>query len=121
MASSFGVSNLQAGDEIVHLPMEHHANIVPWHFLRERRGAVLKLAPVHDDGRLIDAFLPLLGQSTKLVAVTHMSNVLGTINPGHRLSSSRTRGRPGLSTGQGAVHSRSMSRRSTRFLCLLRP
>jgi cysteine desulfurase/selenocysteine lyase len=71
---------VQPGDEIVLSEMEHHSNIVPWHFLRERCGAVLKWAPVLDDGALdMEAFAALLGPKTKLVAITHMSNVLGTI------------------------------------------
>jgi cysteine desulfurase/selenocysteine lyase len=62
--------------------MEHHANIVPWHFLRERLGVVLKFTPVTDDGRLdVEAFKGLLGERTRVVALTHMSNVLGTVNP----------------------------------------
>ncbi|HEX4183188.1 MAG TPA: cysteine desulfurase [Caulobacteraceae bacterium] len=81
VASSFGQS-LQAGDEIVLTLMEHHSNIVPWHFLRERQGVVLKFVPVTDDGRLdLDAYRALLGPRTRMVAVSHMSNVLGTINP----------------------------------------
>jgi cysteine desulfurase/selenocysteine lyase len=81
VASSFGLS-LEAGDEIVLSQMEHHSNIVPWHFLRERKGVVLKFIPVTDDGRLdLDAFHALLGPRTRMVAVSHMSNVLGTINP----------------------------------------
>jgi cysteine desulfurase/selenocysteine lyase len=81
VASGLGAS-LQAGDEIVLSEMEHHANIVPWHFLRERQGVVLKFIPVLDDGRLDMAALPdLLTDRTRMVAVTHMSNVLGTINP----------------------------------------
>ncbi len=81
VASSFGAS-LTAGDEIILSEMEHHANIVPWHFLRERHGIVLKFIPVTDDGQLdMAAFEGLLGPRTRLVAVTHMSNVLGTINP----------------------------------------
>jgi cysteine desulfurase / selenocysteine lyase len=73
---------LQAGDEIVLSVMEHHANIVPWHFLRERHGIVLQFIPVTDDGRLdMDAYRDLLGPKTRMVAVAHMSNVLGTINP----------------------------------------
>ena len=80
VASSFGLS-LNAGDEIVISEMEHHANIVPWHFLRERKGVVLKFIPVLDDGRLdMEAFKGLLSERTKMVAVTHMSNVLGTVN-----------------------------------------
>jgi len=81
VAASFGL-DLRAGDEIILSEMEHHANIVPWHLLRERRGVVLKFIPVTDDGRLdLEAYRALLGPRTRMVAVTHMSNVLGTINP----------------------------------------
>jgi len=81
VASSFGLG-LKAGDEIVLTEMEHHANIVPWHFLRERKGVVLRFAPITDDGRLdLAALEALIGPRTRMVAVTHMSNVLGTINP----------------------------------------
>ncbi|MBS0409492.1 MAG: cysteine desulfurase [Proteobacteria bacterium] len=81
VASSFGQS-LKAGDEIVLSQMEHHANIVPWHFLRERLGVVLRFAPVTDDGRLdLEGYRALLGPRTRMVAISHMSNVLGTINP----------------------------------------
>jgi cysteine desulfurase/selenocysteine lyase len=78
-----GIARLiQPGDEILLTEMEHHANIVPWHFLRERHGAVLKFAPVRDDGALdLEAFKSLLGERTRVVAFTHMSNVLGTRNP----------------------------------------
>jgi cysteine desulfurase/selenocysteine lyase len=73
---------LKAGDEIVLTEMEHHANIVPWHFLRERQGVVLRFVPVLDDGRLdLAAYRELLGPKTRVVAVSHMSNVLGTVNP----------------------------------------
>jgi cysteine desulfurase/selenocysteine lyase len=81
VASSLGLS-LRAGDEIVLSVMEHHANIIPWHFLRERKGVVLKFIPVTDDGRLdLAAYRELLSPKTRVVAVSHMSNVLGTINP----------------------------------------
>jgi len=81
VAAGLGAS-LRAGDEIVLTQMEHHANIVPWHFLRERKGVVLKFAPVTDEGALdLEAFRRLLGPRTRMVAVSHMSNVLGTINP----------------------------------------
>jgi cysteine desulfurase/selenocysteine lyase len=81
VAASYGLS-LKAGDEIVVSQMEHHANIVPWHFLRERKGLVLRFVPVLDDGSLdMDAYRVMLGPKTKMVALTHMSNVLGTINP----------------------------------------
>ena len=81
VASSFGAT-LKAGDEVLLTEMEHHANIVPWHFLRERRGIVLKFVPVAEDGSLdLDAYAELLSARTRMVAVTHRSNVLGTINP----------------------------------------
>jgi cysteine desulfurase/selenocysteine lyase len=81
VASSFGAS-LGEGDEILLTEMEHHANIVPWHFLRERKGVVLKFAPISDEGVLdLEAFQRLLGPKTRMVAVGHMSNVTGTINP----------------------------------------
>ena len=82
VAQSWGRSQLQAGDEIVLSEMEHHANIIPWHFLREHRGAVLRFIPVLDDGRRdLEAYRTLLGPRTRMVAVSHMSNVLGTVNP----------------------------------------
>jgi cysteine desulfurase/selenocysteine lyase len=81
VASGLGAS-LKTGDEILLSEMEHHANIVPWHFLRERLGVVLKFTPVTDDGRLdVEAFKALLTERTKVVGLTHMSNVLGTVNP----------------------------------------
>ncbi|MFZ4164254.1 aminotransferase class V-fold PLP-dependent enzyme [Brevundimonas sp. NPDC058933] len=81
VANGIGLS-IEPGDEIIVSEMEHHSNIVPWHLLRERKGAVLKWAPIKDDGSLdMEAFADLLGPRTKIVAVTHMSNVLGTINP----------------------------------------
>ncbi|MGY3562210.1 selenocysteine lyase/cysteine desulfurase [Bradyrhizobium sp. USDA 4463] len=82
VASSWGGPNIKEGDEIVLSIMEHHSNIVPWHFLRERQGAVIKWAPVDDEGNfLIDEFEKLLTSKTKLVAITQMSNALGTIVP----------------------------------------
>jgi cysteine desulfurase/selenocysteine lyase len=81
VASGLGAS-LKAGDKILLSEMEHHANIVPWHFLRERQDVVLKFTPVTDDGRLdVEAFKGLLSERTKIVALSHMSNVLGTVNP----------------------------------------
>jgi len=75
-------SKLQPGDEILLSEMEHHANIVPWHFLRERKGVVLRFAPVTDEGRLdVEGLKDLLSERTKVLALTHMSNVLGTVNP----------------------------------------
>ncbi|HEY8194289.1 MAG TPA: aminotransferase class V-fold PLP-dependent enzyme, partial [Hyphomicrobium sp.] len=82
VARSFGEPRIGRGDEIVVTIMEHHANIVPWHFLRERKGAVLNWLPMTDRGELmVDKLDKLITKRTKMVAVTHMSNVLGTVNP----------------------------------------
>ncbi|WP_298243515.1 cysteine desulfurase [uncultured Bradyrhizobium sp.] len=107
VASSWGGPNIGEGDEIVISIMEHHSNIVPWHFLRERQGAVIKWAPVDDEGNfLIDEFEKLLTSKTKLVAVTQMSNALGTIVPVKEVVKiAHARGIPVLVDGsQGAVH-----------------
>lgn len=81
VASSFG-SLLSAGDEIIISAMEHHSNIVPWQMLCERKQLQLKIIPVNSRGELkLDAFAELLSSKTKLVAVTHISNTLGTVNP----------------------------------------
>jgi len=75
-------AGLKAGDEILLTQMEHHANIVPWHFLRERLGVVLRFAPVTETGELdLAAMGQMMGPRTKVVAFSHMSNVLGTVNP----------------------------------------
>jgi cysteine desulfurase/selenocysteine lyase len=106
VAASFGQS-IQAGDEIVVSQMEHHANIVPWHFLRERKGAVLRWVPVTDDGRLdMEAYRALLGPRTRMVAISHMSNVLGTINPAREIvEAAHAHGVPVLLDGcQAIVH-----------------
>jgi cysteine desulfurase / selenocysteine lyase len=98
---------IQPGDEIVLTVMEHHSNIVPWHFLRERAGAVLKWVDVRDDGSLdIEALDAAITARTKLVAVTHMSNVLGTITPLKEIvGRAHAKGVPVLADGcQGAVH-----------------
>jgi len=82
VASSWGGVHVGAGDEIVLTIMEHHSNIVPWHFLRERQGAVLKWVALREDGSFdLEAFEEALSPRTKLVAITHMSNVLGTVVP----------------------------------------
>ncbi len=81
------MGEIEAGDEIIISQMEHHSNIVPWHFLREHFGAVLKWVPVLDDGSLdLDAYGALFSKRTKIVSLTHMSNVLGTINPLKRMA-----------------------------------
>ena len=80
VASSVGLT-LTAGDEIIVSELEHHANLVPWHFLRERKGVVLRFVPVTDEGALdLDAYEALLGPRTKVVALTHMSNVTGAVS-----------------------------------------
>ena len=82
VASSWAETELGAGDEILLTVMEHHSNIVPWQFVRERTGAVLKVAPIDDAGELqMDEFERLLTDKTKLVAITHVSNALGTVVP----------------------------------------
>jgi cysteine desulfurase/selenocysteine lyase len=82
VAYSFGKAFIQPGDEILITTMEHHSNIVPWQILCEDRGAILKVAPIDQNGILdMSAFAQLLGPKTRLVAVTHISNSLGTINP----------------------------------------
>lgn len=82
VAQSYGKSQLKPGDEIIISAMEHHANIVPWQMLCQQTGTVLKVAPINQQGELIfTEFEQLLGPKTKLVAITHMSNALGTINP----------------------------------------
>jgi len=107
VASSYGAANIQAGDEIVLTIMEHHSNIVPWHFHRERRGAILTWAPMSDEGVLdLDALDALITERTRIVAVTHMSNVLGTVNPIKDICRiAHAKGVPVLIDGsQGAVH-----------------
>ncbi len=107
VAASFGGPVINEGDEIVLSIMEHHSNIVPWHFLRERQGAVIKWSPVDDEGNfLLDEFEKLLTDRTKLVAITHMSNALGTVVPVKEVVRlAHTRNIPVLVDGsQGAVH-----------------
>jgi cysteine desulfurase/selenocysteine lyase len=107
VAASFGLANIGEGDEIVLSVMEHHSNIVPWHFHRERKGAVLKWVDVADDGSLsLEAFERALSKRTKIVAITQMSNVLGTVTPIKEIVRiAHSRGVPVLVDGsQGAVH-----------------
>jgi cysteine desulfurase / selenocysteine lyase len=107
VAYTFGRERIKAGDEIVLSIMEHHSNIVPWHFLRERQGAVIKWAPVDDEGHfLVDEFEKLIGPRTKLVAITHMSNMLGTRVPVKEVTRiAHAHGVPVLIDGaQAAVH-----------------
>jgi cysteine desulfurase/selenocysteine lyase len=107
VAQSFGGLHIGPGDEIVLTIMEHHSNIVPWHFHRERRGAVIKWVPVTDQGEFrIEDFEAAIGRRTKMVAVTHMSNVLGTAVPVKEVCKiAHARGAYVLVDGsQGAVH-----------------
>jgi cysteine desulfurase / selenocysteine lyase len=109
VAASFLAPDIREGDEIVLSIMEHHSNIVPWHFLRERHGAVLKWVDVNEDGSLdMAAFKAALSEKTKLVAVTHMSNVLGTVTPlAEIVALAHARGIAVLADGsQAAVHMR---------------
>ncbi|HEY6237634.1 MAG TPA: aminotransferase class V-fold PLP-dependent enzyme, partial [Thermoplasmata archaeon] len=82
VAGSLGRSGLSKGDRVISTVMEHHSNIVPWHMLRERRGIDLRFIDIDAEGRLkIDEYAPLLTTATKVVTLTHVSNVLGTVNP----------------------------------------
>lgn len=107
VAQGFGAEAVGEGDEIVVSIMEHHSNIVPWHFLRERNGAKIVWAPVDDEGRFdLAAFEARLTDRTRLVAITHVSNVLGTVVPIREVCAiAHARGIPVLVDGsQGAVH-----------------
>jgi len=107
VAYGWAMKHLKAGDEIVISIMEHHSNIVPWHFLRERMGVKLKWVYVDDDGSFnMDNFKDALTDKTKLVAITHMSNVLGTIVPLKEVCViAHEKGIPVLADGsQSAVH-----------------
>ena len=107
VAYGFGMPNIGEGDEIVLSIMEHHSNIVPWHFIRERQGAKLVWVPVDDLGAFhIEEFEKRLTDRTKLVAITHMSNALGTVTPIKEICRiAHARGIPVLVDGsQAAVH-----------------
>jgi cysteine desulfurase/selenocysteine lyase len=107
VAYTFGRERISPGDEIVLSIMEHHSNVVPWHFLRERHGAVIKWAPVDEEGNfLLDEFAKLLTDRTRMVAITHMSNMLGTTVPVKEVVRlAHARGIPVLVDGaQAAVH-----------------
>ena len=82
VANTFGQKNIKMGDEILITDLEHHSNYVPWHYLRATKGAVIKFAPINDDGDLIiEKFKELISSKTKIIAITHLSNVTGTIVP----------------------------------------
>ena len=107
VAQTYGRANLEAGDEIIVSHMEHHSNIVPWQMLGEEKGTVLRVAPIDDAGEfLLDEYENLLNDRTRLVAVTHASNVLGTITPLEEIIAlAHERGVPVLVDGaQSAPH-----------------
>ncbi|MCX8254416.1 selenocysteine lyase, PLP-dependent [Beijerinckiaceae bacterium RH AL1] len=107
VASSYGREHIRAGDEIVLTILEHHANIVPWHFLRESKGAVLKWVDCDDDGVITaEDVIAAITPKTKMVAITHMSNVTGTVLPIKAIvEAAHANGVPVLVDGsQGAVH-----------------
>ncbi|WP_108660297.1 cysteine desulfurase [Acuticoccus kandeliae] len=107
VAASYGRGHIGEGDEIVLSVMEHHSNIVPWHFLRAERGAVLKWVELTEDGSLdMESFERALSPRTKMVAITHMSNVLGTVTPVAEICRiAHARGIPVLVDGsQSTVH-----------------
>ena len=82
VATTFGQHNIEKGDEIIITELEHHSNYVPWHFLRETKKAIIKFAPINEDGDiLIDKFKDLITSKTKIIAITHISNVTGGITP----------------------------------------
>ena len=82
IASTFGQQNIKNGDEIIITELEHHSNYVPWHFLREAKKAIIKFAPINEDGDIkIEKLKELITSRTKIIAVTHLSNVTGTIVP----------------------------------------
>ena len=107
VAQAWGRRYIGAGDEIVISHLEHHANIVPWQQLAEQTGAKLKVIPVDDDGQLLlDAYADLLSDRTRLVAVSHVSNVLGTIVPVSEVIEAAHR------AGAGSAHRRRAGRRA---------
>jgi len=82
VASIFGQQNIEKGDEILISELEHHSNYVPWHYLRQNKGAIIKFIPINDDGDIkIEKLKELISSKTKIIAITHVSNVTGTIVP----------------------------------------
>ncbi len=105
VAHSFARPNLEAGDEVIISEMEHHSNLVPWQVVCEEKGAVLKVIPFSEDGELdLAEYKKFLSEKTKLVAITHVSNVLGTINPvKHMIDIAHKQGVPVLVDGAQAI------------------
>ena len=106
VAQTFGRTRLGPGDEVLISAMEHHSNIVPWQMVCEEKGASLRVIPITDEGTLqLEEYERLLGPRTKLVAIVHLSNVLGTINPVQQMiATAHRRGVPVLIDGSQAVH-----------------
>ena len=105
VAHSYGRAHVGAGDEVLITAMEHHSNIVPWQMLCEEKGAKLRVAPMNDEGELLlEEFQKLLGPRTKVVAVSHVSNALGTINPlKQMIAAAHAKGIPVVVDGAQAV------------------
>jgi cysteine desulfurase/selenocysteine lyase len=105
VAQTFGRKYIHAGDEILISQMEHHSNLVPWQMLAEERGALLKFIPIDEQGELeVGAIKGLISDKTRIIAITHVSNVLGTINPVHRvIDLAHEHGIPVLLDGAQAV------------------
>ncbi len=106
VANTFGDTFLSKGDEVIISELEHHSNIVPWQLLQEKKGISLRIIPINDSGELIlDEYYSMLNKRTKLVAVTHVSNALGTINPVKEIiKAAHNEGIPVLIDGAQAVH-----------------
>ena len=105
VAATYGRQNVQAGDEVLITELEHHSNIVPWQMLCEEKGAKLRVAPINDDGEVVlEEFRRLLSKKTKLAAISHISNALGTINPvKHMIEIAHQYGIPVMVDGAQAV------------------
>jgi cysteine desulfurase/selenocysteine lyase len=105
VAQSYARPRLERGDEILISAMEHHSNIVPWQFVCEQTGAVLKVVPIDDTGTLdVDEYDRLLSERTRLVAITHLANALGSINPvAHIVAAAHAKGLPVLLDGAQAI------------------
>ena len=107
VAHSYGEKFIKSGDEIILTELEHHSNYVPWHYLREKKGAVIKFAPVDINGEInVDEFKKLITNKTKIIAFTHISNVTGTIMPVKKITDlAKSKNIPVLIDGtQGAQH-----------------
>ena len=107
VASSFGKKHIHKGDEILITELEHHSNYVPWHYLRSEKGAIIKFAPVNEDGDVeINSIKNLITDKTKIIAITHISNVTGARGPSTKIGDlAKEKNIPVLIDGtQGAPH-----------------